>query len=440
VIERPASRFVSAKAFSIVLAAALTCVLVLVAKPRVIEITADSVSYRDFALGHVSTVMASIAGRFLHPMMVRGVSLMSGANIGSAFFGVAIVSLVTLALALSMMIGSFSSPWLAPAIVFAPVLATHLFGLYYTQDLFHAGLAAVFFCALLYRRTGLALLVLFALYLTRESTIVLGAVLAIGAALRSNRRMALWTAAVSIVGYAISRHAASFGMPNVHHVNEFVFLAMKVPFDLTRTVLGVILVPNTVRGNPGFTCAPVMIWSLPAWLRFGELRDCGVCRPDIALPLHTFGLALTLFGIGPVILAKVLLSHWRKIALEAPLWVFVAVAYGVLIYLVSPAVSFWLERDFGYAWPAFWIATPWLLSKYYALERAQVLKLLGANLAVCWIPRLVGMAPDQLLAPTIAIIGALAVDYIALRTFVSCRRRTTAMPLEVGLIERQAVG
>ena len=395
--------------------------------PKTPPLIADSIAYRALALGRFNEVGGSIAGRMLHPAAVRLVSWAAGLNIDQAFFVVALSTLALLIGSVAWMlkqVAGFGA--LVVPLLGTPLLIVDMFGLYYTQDLFYAALLGCFFVTLIKGHTRLALALLFTLYLTRESTILLALVWAGFAWFESDFFVAGGCVAVTIAGLAVSRMIASAGIPNVHHTNELVFLALKPPFDSIRNLLGIVLIPSEMKGRPGFTCTPFATVTLPSYLRYGFTKQFGICAPMPEVPLHTFTLWLSLFGIGPALVWAIFRDKGRRVLCDSPLWLKVAAIYGLLAFCAAPAVSDWLERDIGYAWPLFWLAAPALFVRFYPAPMPAVAAvLLVENLAACWIPYALGLSlrhPGLFLVAAFAV--ALAMQAAALRTL----RRNAARP------------
>ena len=250
--------------------AGLTFVLVAaVGWPKTPPLIADSIAYRAMALGRFGEVPGSICGRILHPAVVRFISWATKLNIDQAFFTVALVTLAVLIVSVAWILkqttgfGVFVLP-----LLFTPVLVEEMFGLYYCQDLFYAALICCFFVALLKRRKWLALSLLFPLFLTRESTVLLAAVWAVLAWCESDLPLVGACIGVTLAGWGVSRAFAALGQPNVHHTNELLFLGLKPAYDSLRNLLGVVIVPEEMRGRPGFTCTAAAIIHLP-WHLYG---------------------------------------------------------------------------------------------------------------------------------------------------------------------------
>jgi|GEM_PF-1352594 len=377
--------------------AGLTFALVAAAGwPKTPPLIADSIAYRALALGRFNEVLGSISGRVLHPAAVRLVSFALGINIDQAFFVVALVSLAlfigTVAWILRQLTG-FGA--LVLPLLFSPLVVEEMFGLYYCQDLFYGALLGCFFVALLKGRKLLALLMLFPLLLTRESTVLMAVVWAVIAWSESDLLVAGVCIGVMLAGFGVSRMFAALGQPNIHHTSELVFLALKAPFDSLRNLFGVVLVPPEMKGRPGFTCVPFATVHLPEYLSYGFTRQFGICRPDPRIPLHTFTLWLSLFGIGPAALWSLLRQYGHGVLAKSPQWLKLAGIAGLLYFFIAPAVSDWLERDIGYAWPLFWLATPALFKMLRPWAGGPAIALLLENFVACWIPYILATSPGH---------------------------------------------
>jgi len=400
--------------------AALTLALVVAAGwPKTPPLVADSIAYRALALGRFGEVPGSISGRVLHPAFVRFVSWAASLNIDQAFL---VASLITLALLIGTVawilrqVTGFGA--LVLPLLLTPVLIDDMFGLYYCQDLFFAALLSCFFVTLIKGHTWLALVLLFPLYLTRESTILLALAWAALAWFESDSLIAAVCVAITVVGLFVSRKLASLGMPNVHHTNELVFLALKPPFDSLRNFFGFVLIPSEMKGMQGYACTPFAIVHLPRYLSYGSTRQFGICRPDPAIPLHTLTLWLSLFGIGPAVLWTLVKRNGRHVFMSGPLWLKLATVYGLLAFFFAPFVSLWLERDIGYAWPVVWLAAPAIFKQGYpAATRGMVAGLLLENLAACWMPYALAInLGSQSFLRVAALCSALAMQAAALLT------------------------
>jgi hypothetical protein len=400
--------------------AALTFALVTASGwPKTPPLVADSIAYRALALGRFGEVPGSISGRILHPALVRFVSWAASLSIDQAFLVVALITLAVLIGSVAWILKEVTGfGALVLPLLLEPVVIDEMFGLYYCQDLFFAALLSCFFVVLIKGRTWLALAILLPLYLTRESTILLALVWAALAWFESDSFVAGVCVAISFAGLFVSRKFASLGLPNVHHTNELVFLTLKPPFDSLRNFFGIVLIPSEMTGMRGFACTPFAIVHLPRYLSYGSTRQFGICHPDPGMPLHTLTLWLSLFGIGPAVLWALLRHNGRRAFTDYPFWLKLATFYGLLAFFVAPFVSFWLERDIGYAWPVAWLAAPAIFKQLCpAATLGITATLLLENLAACWIPYPLAInTGPRALFPVAALGAALAMQAAALWT------------------------
>jgi len=397
--------------------------------PKTLPLIADSVAYRAMALGRFSEVLGSISGRVLHPFIVQFVSWTFGLNVDQAFLVVAVATLALLIVTVAWMLRQITGfGAMVLPLLLTPVLINEMFGLYYCQDLFYAALLGCFFIVLIKGHKGLALALLLPLFLARESTILLAFAWAVIAWFETDYFVVAICGAVTTVGFYIARKFAALGIPNVHHTNELVFLALKPPVDGLKNFFGIVLVPNEMRGKPGYNCIPWTIIHLPRLLSYGSTREFGICRCDPGIPLHTFTLWLSLFGIGPALFCALFKRNGRRMLEDTPLWLKLATIYGLLCFFIAPLVSNWLERDIGYAWPVFWLAVPALLMRFYSVATPGVITaLLLENLAACWIPYALGLSSiHQGLFAVAALCIALAMQAAALWTIKLNRIGTAA--------------
>ncbi len=385
-------------------------------------IAVDSLEYRAMALGRFNEVLGSISGRVLHPAFVRLLSFALSMNIDRAFFIVALASLATFIWTVAWLLRqAVGCAALVLPLLFTPLVVEEMFRLYYCQELFYAALLGCFFVALCKGCKQVALIILFALFLTRESTILLALVWATIAWSESDFQLVGGCIGATLAGVVCSRMFAALGQPNLHHVNELAYLALKPPFDTLRNLFGVVLVPPEMQGQPGFTCVPFLTIRFPHLFSYGLIKQCGICRPDLHIPLHTMILSLSLFGIGPAVLWSIFRSDSLSTLPITTRWLKVAGISGLLFFLAAPEVSLWLERDLSYAWPLFWLAIPAFLPMIRPFSVTITAVLLLENSVASWIPYLlVKLQPDTWRFSLLALCFAVAMQAVAL---LSLRRQ-----------------
>ena len=135
--------------------------------------------------------------------------------------------------------------------------------------------------------------------------------------------------------------------------------------------------------------------ALPKWLCFGEVTNVGIYSFDIFRPMNTFLSLLTSFGIGPVLLVIIIRRNYQYLFSESPIWLLIAMSYGVLSYLIGTSIGADVPRLLAYGWPAFWLVTPILMLKYYSLSRRAIINLLIINSLLCWLNTILLCIYDQ---------------------------------------------
>jgi hypothetical protein len=346
------------------MAMAAKAVLVLltlsIAFVRFTGVNSDSEWYFLAAEGHSAAVIKPFSSRILYPAAVRLLRKVAGLSTAGSFLALGAVASAGFVAVNCLIIqqatnGRMVLPWLClPAIV-------ELLRQYFLPDLPHAAEVAVFFLLLSKRCFIASLAVLFAAQLTRDSTVLLAVVAACVFWRDSKRAMAVATLLTCGLGIAVAAIVASGGRGNEHGLGTIQYLALKVPFNLTRNVFGLEFWSNTLGGQPAFSI------NLPHWLHIGAIRRIGFAAFVPMFPLKTFLFALTAFGFAPAVVARELWRRWRnrKTRLATcdslPLWLMIALYYGVAAFLIAPCLGASVSRLFCYAWPAFVLATPAIL-------------------------------------------------------------------------------
>ena len=348
----------------------------------------DSSSYLDLAAGRQA--MLPFAWRQLGPLIVRAIAAGFQTNIERGFLAEGIVALaVFLALAITLLIRSRAPRWMIPAIVGMFFWAAELNRLV-LPDLTYAALLAVFLWLLSSNRVLLAGLMLFPLSLARESTLLVLVCLLIAGYRRLRAREWIVAVAATAAGvltvWALTRHA----LPNSEHLPGALYLAAKVPGNLSRNVFGIEPWANIYPG-----CA-VPVWQMHVHL--GPLQAIGVCRFGPEYPLQMLGLALASFGLLPLLLLRL---RGRVGLHERGLLLRFCVIYGAVSFLAAPLEGFLVSRLFDYGWPLFLVALPLLLrasgAKFSSTRAA--LAFVGLHLLVSWsVWWIFFVAPTPLLA------------------------------------------
>jgi hypothetical protein len=273
--------------------------------------------------------------------------------------------------------------------------------------MFYAALLAVFF--LLFRGNvywGLA--VLFALHLTRESTIVLTFALVAAALIKNRRMLAALAAVVGAGGWATAAHFVTVG--NKHGLSTALFDLLKIGYNFAGNILGMVFWTDT---NAATThCLPTWTMPVPRSWHLGAVHQIGFCGFEPHYVLHTWLVMACAFGILPVVFLRSLRPHlWLKLR-YTDLPALVAIVYGALTFLLVPLIGTngTLERYVVYAWPIFVFGTLPVLRRIASQDPRRAAALCCLNLVCSWAPVAasawdVGWEPAIVLVLLLAALG-----------------------------------
>lgn len=361
----------------------------------------DSQSYLSIARGDYWDVASPFSKRALYPFLARSTSDALGISLDAAFLSLNLIAFGVFAYGLARCLAHVRlDSRIALLFLLTPFPLASL-ELAYMPDLFHMALVACFFWLLFERRWLLALLVLFAAFATRESTLLLCLVCAGVAFLHRQRPLFVGSLIVLCLGVIVTSTAARFGRPNVHHLPDALYLALKIPYNFALNILGVEISTNVIPG-----AAPIYRWQLPSFLHVGLDREIGVSF-NWRRPATTLLVLLSAFGTGPLIAWK-----FRRFPRPASLAIKVSTAYGLICCLLGPSLGSLVDRLVGYGWPLFWITMPWLLRDHLARWSPQDRIILAAcYLLASWWPSLNGFSADTAALPSLAAASLLAIPY-----------------------------
>jgi hypothetical protein len=232
----------------------------------------------------------------------------------------------------------------------------------------------------------LGLPLLFLLFITRESTIVIAFILFGLLLYRKRRAEAISVAAVCIVAMAII-HLTTRNLPeNIHNVTPLQYMILKVPYNLAIHFFGLRLWTNThIWSDP-----PIWKVVLPHWLAIGNIREIGFLRFELLTPLRTLTTALTIGGIFMPLCWWHLRRSFSKILSTCDLWLSTALIYGLCSWLLAPSLGALVTKYYDSSWPAFCLAGPILLERYFDNKRKLIILLILGNL-MYWIPSLLDL-------------------------------------------------
>lgn len=345
--------------------------------------------YFGIARGDSSQVYSYYGARVLHPLFVRSVAAVAGMPLDArVFLGVSIGSLIALFVLLGVQYGIEYSdrPWNGAWIwVLLPATATVIdqYRNYYWHDLFYAALCALFFLALR-ADWRLSLPVLFALYLTRESTFVLVLAMVAVAALRRRWMLAASALLVGIAGMAVVSRVMAHSLPNNEGLPVFLLDVLKIPYNFALNFCGLELWTNANAATVG---APRWVADVPAWLHLGKIRQIGFIGFTWDRPVQLLVVACTAFGTLPVLLGRLMANGWGR-ELFRRFDLTVAWGYGAMMFLLAPLTGTTPLRYELYAWPVFWLFGVGVVNAAVRDTRRRV-ELVLLCVVASWVPAVV---------------------------------------------------
>lgn len=342
--------------------------------------------YVAMAENRFNEVIQPFSGRFLQPFLTGQISSYFGLSVNQSFFVVTIISLISFFIINAVLFKKISQPSLFLVPIFLLPYFAGLFQASFLPDSFYIFLIAFFFLFLMERMEAAGLLILFLLFLTRESTILLGIALLVVSFLRSQKILTVAVLVVIALSIFTTYQIAALGLPNIHNLSNFSYLVLKMPYNFFNNVFGAKLWINTLPN----LCNPLFVFNVPRYLQIGPIDSVGFCRFDASAPLYTAMVLLTTFGVMPLALCYVLFSRFKLVMNKSPLWLLIALTYGLASYFMSVLVTGAVQRSVGYGWPAFLLAVPFLLTAFFQIDKKFLLKLSFVQMFVVWLPIVVG--------------------------------------------------
>jgi len=328
-----------------------------------------------------------------------------------AFFLVSALSLVLwVCCVVSLLKPSSLTQLFTHSLVFAYPFIGLIASQFYFPEIVHAALLSAFLMCLQRQHQrfcqyiGLVLLAL--LVMSREITVLLSIILFARSMVLRRWKYTFGVAVSTGVGLAIVYIATRQGLPNPEHLPGILYLALKLPFNFLRNVLGIEFVTDAI-----WYCEPVVSWRVPDSLQIGNIRTIGLCRWNPNRALSTLGALLTIFGLWPTILLWA--ARTRRLP-KAP-WVTIALAYGTLAYLIGTSVGSGVFRLVSYGWPLIIVAIA-SFDQIAEKKRALPLFLLLSvfSLAVAWLPEFTNSLTSRLFHEKAAFLSSAMVLFISL--------------------------
>jgi hypothetical protein len=402
--------------FTVGVALVLSSSLALAFRPSFYPPSREARTYVDMADGNFNNIYSYQGERIFHPMTVRFVAHVLHRPIDArVFIWLSAAALIGLFVLLAIQYGidySYAGGLWILVLVAATVVDSYRN--YYWHDLFYAALCALFFLALRIN-PWLALPILFLIYLTRESTIVLVAAFVVIAVLRRQWKVCIAVAGVGLLAMKVDAALVARSLPNNEGVSLLVLDFLKIPYNFIQNICGVELWTNTIAATAD---PPIWTWHVPSWLQIGQIREVGYSGLFWEEPAQTLLLLLTAFGILPLVAIRAVARNWKQL-LNERFDILLALVYGGLMFVLAPLEGVRPDRYVLYAWPAFWLfgVSAVNVASLTARKRFAVVLL---SVLVAWIPAIIRRFSGPVTGPesisfvaSWSLVGSLAVTIAA---------------------------
>lgn len=350
--------------------------------------------YAAMASGHDSRLHSYYAGRVLHPWAVHALAQILHRPPDAAVFRLmSDISLVVALAALSIYYALDGCNWSLVFFAATPILIDQ-YRNYYWADLFYLTVWLVFLLVLR-SNIWLSLPLVVALYLTRESTIILVASLVIVGLLQGKKLFVAGSLAAGFAGASLISPRVSSALPNTHGISIWMLDLLKVPFNFALNILGVSLWTNTIAST---TPPPARFFVLPAFLRLGDIVQVGYIDWSWTRPAALALFLFSAFGVLPLISFRSLRIGSIK---NEPVDQAISRLFGAFMLILTPLTGTTPSRYVLYSAPLFWI-TSVLWMRNWSWRR--VVPLAGLSLAVAWFPVFVRLAGDRRFISSISLL------------------------------------
>lgn len=390
----------------------------------------DSSHYYQMAIGQNWDVIKPFCNRYFQPMLVRALSSQLHSSIHQAFLVLGVLSVGVLVFTVNWLLEKAclsGRGWKAVWLILTPLLFQTFLD-YYLPDLLHAALLGLFFVLLRqdntcrFCRIGWVL-VLIALFATKESTILLSACMFLLFLGRRQFRHVLIITMATLFAVYLNSLAGKLGRPNIHSMNDLVYMGLKVPFNLIKNFTGLQIWTDTFALHNKAFSEVLVKRPLPPWLHLGSIHEIGLCRPNWSFPLNTFIALASDFGALPLMLLFCLRGNLRKIISTEELWLLVALCYGALACAMGTCIGASVFRLIGYGWPGFWLATLILMGRYLPLDDPKAIFFLCLHMVIAWTPTILELSPltglGYCIVTTLMLLGLQICVYRFLRKIPS---------------------
>jgi hypothetical protein len=372
------------------------------------KVSFDSPMYIAMAEGQFEKVLAPFSDRVLVPLLSASIHSALGIPIAASFAAISLVGAALFFICVTLVYRHYGlRPYtLLPALLAVPWVIDAVRDAYLPDSLV-MGLTCLFLVLVLDDRWLAGAIVGFLSILARETSLIL-IFFAIGFAAHQRRwSLAVIFALAGVAAVLVVKEMAP-AVPNVHAMNGLLYMALKIPVNFLRNVLGVQFWLNDMHWcSTPLVSIPVRP-ALSAYL--GKITAIGVCAPNLMAPITNGALVLSLFGVLPA-MTVALVSRSRRELRQDP-WLLLVVLYGGSMFFLGICTGESVCRLLTYGWPLFVFAMPILWQAHFDSEPFDSGSLMAAQLGLSWLGPILGSAvgkfawwEDAAVASAVALIG-----------------------------------
>jgi hypothetical protein len=213
---------------------------------------------------------------------------------------------------------------------------------------------------------------LFALTLTRETSILIAAIFVFYQLMQKRFFAAGLFGLVTLLAIAIIWNSSATSAENIHQMTGAKYLLLKFGFNGLRNLAGITLwIPTFSWDCTFFFRFPVNISKLIG------MKDLAICEPN--WPLEYYLNVQTLFGIGPTAVLALRKSVARQI-LGSDFGLSIVWTVGLLFFLLAPVSGASQVRLISHSFPLFCVALP--LSLKVSIPVKSTAGLISCHLAL----------------------------------------------------------
>jgi len=358
--------------------------------PHIYKLDPDSYFYIELSEGKIENTIKPFSTRILHPftiMMVRYIFPLSNEYL---FLAVNMLSLFLFILLLTYLINYATDNIFYSIILIINPCLILIFNYIHISEIYYSMFLVIFLIFLYKKYLFTAMLFLFLLSLIRDNSILVCFATIVASLFEREYKWAVASFVVLILGCTTIFIVGLFGNPNVHGMNDILYMVYKIPYNFLKNVAGLkiwtnTLVDSAIKLGYALPAPPAIKVTVPPWLPLGGIREIGFYPWDPWKSFQTLAFLLTTFSVAPLVLIYDLIKVGKPRRGRFDLWLLVAMIYGLATFVLSTSVGSTVYRLVWFAWPAFWLVAPTLLEHDYQVTHRHMLQLLACHVALTWL-------------------------------------------------------